>query len=527
MSHAAAKNPSCAASSVLLRWMPRSLRGRLLVALLVVLLSFWAVWFGCQSMMLNRQQTGWWDSSLRVIAHQILLSLPENADQLTYRQPFRLPDGAEVPGPRRQRSVAEAMAFRGDKVSFQVWTRNGQNAFRSPGSPITPLRSDFHDGFADVEIDGQPWRVYSIGDASGRIYVQVGRSHEQLHAELARWIKVSLVAALLVGVLLATMLWFVICWSLRPVTKVQDAIQQRHALDLTPLPNVDLPEEVAPLVDSFNRLLQRLDTSVQGERRFIADAAHELRTPLAALLAHTQLALDAQDPQEGRDALIRLNAVVQRSARLAEQLLDLARLDRGRTLDSERRIGLYEVIEVVVRDFELTAQHKQQRIALELEVCEIVGDVDSLGILVRNLVDNALRYSGVGGRVEVSCGSQDGEVFLKVADDGPGVPESEYERIFDRFYRVPGNGGRGSGVGLSLVSRIAQLHGARIEVGCGIGGRGFGVVLRFAAPPPAPASASARHTAAEPMPPDAAAEPAAGVPTARTAVPARPLDDPA
>jgi two-component system sensor histidine kinase QseC len=518
----AATGESCA-GSMLLRWMPRSLRGRLLVALLVVLLSFWAVWFGCQSMMLNRQQTGWWDSSLRLIAQQILLSLPDNVDQVTNAsRTFRLPPGERSAAntPPRRLSLAER-AFRGEKASFQVWTRSGQSAFRSPGAPTVPLRADFQDGFADAEVDGHSWRVYSIGDSSGRIVVQVGRTHEQLHAELARWIKLSLVAALLVGGLLAAVLWFVICWSLRPVTKVQDAIQQRHALDLKPLPSVDLPEEVAPLVESFNRLMQRLDTSVQGERRFIADAAHELRTPLAALLAHTQLALDAKDPQEGRDALIRLNAVVQRSARLAEQLLDLARLDQGRTLDSERRIGLYEVIEVVVRDFELSAQQKQQRIALELEVCEIVGDIDSLGILVRNLVDNALRYSGVGGRVQVSCGSQDGEVMLKVADDGPGVPESEYERIFDRFYRVPGAGGRGSGVGLSLVSRIAQLHGARIEVGRGLGGRGFGVVLRFAAPPPAGAAASARHAGVE------AAGGAVAAPRPPGVLSPRPVDDPA
>lgn len=484
------------ARSVVLRWMPRSLRGRLLVALLVVLLMFWGVWFGCQSMMLNRQQTGWWDSSLRVIAHQILQSLPEQVDQFAGLPSARLPESADRSPLRKPRRLAGSMAFQdGDKVSFQVWTREG-SAFRSPGSPQVPLRADFIDGFADAQIAGRAWRVYSISDATGRIHVQVGRSHEQLHAELARWFKVSLVAALLVGGLLAAVLWFVICWSLRPVTKVQDAIQQRHALDLTPLPSADLPDEVAPMVDSFNRLLQRLDASVQGERRFIADAAHELRTPLAALLAHTQLALDAQNLEECHDAMTRLNAVVQRSARLVEQLLDQARLDTGRTLDSERRIGLYELIEVVVRDFELTAQHRQQRIALELEVCEIVGDVDSLGILIRNLVDNALRYSGAGGRVVVSCMSCDGRVVLKVADDGPGVPSTEYERIFDRFYRVPGSGGRGSGVGLSLVSRIAQLHGARIEVGPGLAGQGFAVALHFAAAKPLPG----RPAPAEPQP---------------------------
>lgn len=467
---------------MLWRWMPHSLRGRLLVALLLVLMLFLGVGLTCQTIMLTRQQTGWWDSSLRLIAHQILLSLPEDVGHLSGQRLY-LPGGVDTSPPHGPQRLAEAMAFHGDKMSFQVWTNSGRDAFRSPGSPTVPLRADFADGFAETEIDGQLWRVYSVSDATGRVHVQVGRTHEQLRAELSRWVQLSMAAAVAVFALLAAAIWFVICWSLRPVVGVQDAIQQRDALDLTPLPCHDLPDEVAPMVESFNRLLQRLDASVQGERRFIADAAHELRTPLAALVAHTQLALDTNDPQESRAALLRLNTVVQRSARLTEQLLDMARLDAGRTLDSERRIGLYELIEVVVRDFELTAQQRQQRVALELEVCEIVGDVDALGILVRNLIDNALRYSGVGGRVVVSCQVCGSEVLLKVADDGPGVPEGEHERIFDRFYRVAGNGGRGSGVGLSLVARIAQLHGASIEVGPGLGGKGFGLTLRFMAAP--------------------------------------------
>ena len=143
----AAASESCP-GSMLLRWMPRSLRGRLLVALLVVLLSFWAVWFGCQSMMLNRQQTGWWDSSLRLIAQQILLSLPDNVDQVTTAsRSFRLPPGEKSAAdtPLRRMSLAER-AFRGEKASFQVWTRSGQSAFRSPGAPTVPLRADFQDG---------------------------------------------------------------------------------------------------------------------------------------------------------------------------------------------------------------------------------------------------------------------------------------------------------------------------------------------------------------------------------------------
>lgn len=455
--------------------MPPSLRGRLLVALLLVLLLFLGGSLCGYSMMLSRQQTGWWDSSLRMVAQQILLSLPDNLGESSSRHNFRLPDGVERAGPVKAPKFHE--------MNFQVWTQ-GRIVVRSPGSPPTPLRPDFVDGFADVQSDGPGWRVYSIGDSSGRVHVQVAHTHEQLNAELTRWIRLTVFGSAVMFALLAAALWAVICWSLRPVNAVRDAIQRRNALDLSPLPTTRLPLEVAPMVDSFNQLLQRLDSALQGERRFIADAAHELRTPLAALLTHTELALGATDPQESRAALARLAQGIQRSARLTEQLLDLARLDAGRPLGSERRVRLYEVIEVVVHDFELTAAQRRQRIVLELEACEVVGDVDMLGILLRNLVDNALRYGDEGGRVRLACESRGNEVMLSVADDGPGVPREEHARVFDRFYRVAGRGGRGSGVGLSLVARIAELYGARIATGDGLDGRGFSVALHFAAPPP-------------------------------------------
>nr|WP_259371873.1 ATP-binding protein [Caldimonas mangrovi] len=239
---------------------------------------------------------------------------------------------------------------------------------------------------------------------------------------------------------------------------------------------------------------------MQTEKRFIADAAHELRTPLAALLAHAQLAAEADDPQEAKAALRRLTAGVERSARLSEQLLDLARVDVSKPGQSET-VPLYETVEMVVRDFEMVAVQKKQRIVLDLEPCTVAGHVDAIGILVRNLVDNALRYTPASGRCVVSCRTEavDGRdvVRLKVADNGPGVPVDERERIFDRFYRVPGTGERGSGIGLSLVARIAQMHGARICVGEGIDGRGFGIWLDFEPAPQAPVRPAPR----EPQPP--------------------------
>jgi two-component system sensor histidine kinase QseC len=467
---------------------PQSVRGRLVVALLAMLAAVLGTWLCAYSAMLDRQQTGGWDSSLRVIAHQILLSLPGDVERLGPSQPsYRLPEGADA-GALDDRLSAH-------KPRFQVWLRGGREGFRSPGSPAAPLRADFANGFADTDVGGERWRVYSIGDASGRVHVQVAWSHAQLDAERLRGLRLSIGAAAALFVLLVVPLWFVVCWSLRPVTAIESSIRKRQGLDLAPLPTAGLPREVAPLVDAFNQLLRRLDESLQVERRFIADAAHELRTPMAALLAQTQLALDAPDGAQRDAALARLREGVQRSARLAEQMLDLARLDAGAA--RQRRTALYELVEVVVRDFDAAARQRGQRIVLDLSPGDVMADVDMLGIALRNLVDNAVRYAGDNGRIAVRCAADGPQVVLSVADDGAGVPAAEQARIFDRFYRVPGAPGRGSGIGLSLVARIAELHRAQLATGPGIEGRGFGITLRFDAAPDVPPPEVRRSAASD------------------------------
>lgn len=447
--------------------MLKSLRVRMVVALLGAIFCVWGLGLCWMAYYIHGSEAGWMDRMLRGTASQIVQSLPADVGELTSRTQERL---------RVLEDTGE------EKLSFQVWVGGTRLLFRSPEAPAHPLKADFRDGFEAGVVDGQPWRVFAVSDSTGRVQVQVGRSHQQLARDLRLWIGKSLVTAGVVFLLLAFALGWVVCRLTQGVTKLRASVAQRHGLDLTPLPVHDLPSEVRPLVETFNDLLAHLATAMETEKRFISDAAHELRTPLAALLAQAQLALNTRDPVEARQALETLIEGVRRSSRLSEQLLDLARVE-STSVQCMTEVELYEPVAWIVHDFEAAAANKQLRVALRLAPCTVRGNFDALGILVRNLVDNAVRYTPPGGRVEVSCEWQPGDdrdrVTLCVADSGPGVPPDERERVFDRFYRVPGTAHGGSGIGLSLVARIARMHGAEIELDEGLDGRGLRVRVHF------------------------------------------------
>ncbi|MCF7223646.1 ATP-binding protein [Marilutibacter chinensis] len=445
----------------------RSLRWRLTFVAVKCVLVAWLIWLGCLTWQLTRSHSGFWDDSLREIAAQILGSMPEGLERL----PTRPPAEAAPAAGRRD------LAGFDHKMSYQVWL-HGRNVVYSVAAPYEPLKPDFRDGFARRRIGDEQWHVYSLSDPGRGLVVQVGRSKQMIASELWGLMVKTLYAAALIFALFVLMVWLVIGRSLRPITALRETLQSRPPLDLTPLQAPDLPREFMPLVAAFNEQLTRVDQAVQNERRFIADAAHELRTPLAVLSAHADVARRAGSDEERDLALRRLSAGVQRSTRLSEQLLDLARLDAGTTASTLASVELASLVVIVVRDFEALARERGQRISLCTEPGTIRGDVDQLGILLRNLIDNAVRYAGEGGQITVACRREwrDGVcgLVLSVADDGPGVPDAEDRaRIFDRFYRAPnGTGSGGSGIGLSLVARIARTHGATITIADGLGPRG-------------------------------------------------------
>lgn len=448
-----------------------SLRVRLLVTLCLTIFIGWSLWFFVQCLQMTRQQSGYWDRSLRSIGEQILLSLPSDVDETAAQSHLELP------------ANTTALEGKFDHLHFQVWVLNGkERVVASRQAPATPMRGDFRDGYIDTPVGGETWRVFAVTDASGRVQVQVGYAASLKRLELMRWMGASLLTALVVLAGLAVATWAVVRKSLKPVVGVRQAIADRQALDLAPLPAAGLPDEVRPLVDSFNGLLSRLDHALQSERQFLSEAAHELRTPLAALLTQAQVAMHATDLAETRRSLDILMSGIERTSRLAQQLLDSARVDSARGSTERGTIDLAEVVAMVAREFELVAARKKQTIVLETESSQVEGNLDDLGILVRNLLDNALRYGCEGGRVEIACHADAGAgtVALTVRDDGPGVAEEERERIFERFFRGSnGNGERGSGIGLSLVARIARVHGATLSTGHGVAGRGFGVTFVF------------------------------------------------
>jgi signal transduction histidine kinase len=406
------------------------------------------------------------DRSLEELANTAILSMPSDISNVSGRSTLSLRRGASGRVEKPERSV-------------QVWSkaRRALILLRA-GAPSTPLKSDFMDGVATVHIGGEPWRVYAISDASNQVQVQAGQPMSALADELTTGLYYALGISSLALLVVGFAVKWVVRWSLQPVMTVQSAIISRAALDLTPLPDAGLPSEVRPLVDSFNRLLARLDEAMHAERRFILEAAHELRTPLAVLLGQAQVARRARTLEDARPVLDQLVRGAERSARLSQQLLHSASIERPAS--PQAPIELAEIVTVLIQDFETMAAQKYQTISLHAEPGLVCGNLDELGILVSNLLDNALRYAGRGCQVAVRCVREASSMRLEILDDGPGVAASDRERIFDRFYRIAGSTESGSGIGLSLVARIARSHAASIVTGPGLDGRGFGITVRLA-----------------------------------------------
>ncbi|PWB40503.1 MAG: two-component sensor histidine kinase [Rhodocyclales bacterium] len=367
------------------------------------------------------------------------------------------------------------------KIAFQVWDKKGRLLLRSSSAPETRLQSR-SEGYGDAEIDGKRWRIFSRWDESRHYLVQVGERYE-LRNELAESVASHLLHPLYFALpALALLIWLAVGAGLAPLAGIAREVAQRAPDNLAHLDAGNAPREISPLIAALNALFDRLRTSLEQERRFTADAAHELRTPLAAVKTQAQVALGATGEAERGRALANVVSGTDRAARLVEQLLVLARLDPQTALPPGQRVDLQALAQQGVAELAPAAAGKGVEAGLAPgEAAPVAGDAVLLAVLLRNLLDNAVRYTPPGGEVEVSVKPAAGGVSLAVVDSGPGIPEAERGKVFDRFHRVLGTGEEGSGLGLSIVRRIADLHRATVVLGEGPGGRGLRVEVTFPA----------------------------------------------
>ena len=382
--------------------------------------------------------------------------------------------GFDTPDVPRGTGITELVTQIWDRDGVLVyWTRPGM------GLPV-PAR----EGYSTVSRNGRDWRVYTMVHGTHALQIaQPQDERDRLATQTA--LRTLLPFAALMPVF-GLLMWLGVGHGLRPLAAMSRAVSKRRPDALSPIGESGLPEELRPLGASLNGLLARLSDALSAQRRFTADAAHELRTPLAALKLQLDLARRNGATQGATAPLDDLDAAVDRASHLVEQLLTLARVEPEALATQKTRCDLVAIAkDAIVARAGLAAQKEIDLGLAHAEPAVVEGDDTSLSILLSNLLDNALRYAPVGGRIDVAVRNTDGAPTLTVADNGPGIPAEDRERVFDRFYRGMGNEEPGSGLGLSIVKRIADAHGAGISLDAPATGTGLVVTVRFAAVPAA------------------------------------------
>lgn len=352
----------------------------------------------------------------------------------------------------------------GFSVAVRAYDQSGGLYFETalPSLPADAPQT-FSEGFSRLDSSEGAWRVYTHVTPEG--IVQVGQPVATRDA-LARELSLPVLMPMLLLIpLLAALIGWVLQRGLAPLHKTSQRVRDRDASRLDPLPTDGVPQELRPLVEQVNALLNRLSNSIDGQRRFLADAAHELRSPVAALALQAQLAKRAQTPHAHAAALDELERGIERCRRLVQQLLDFARLEPGVRAEPDAPVDMASLARDVVGSQAARADERGVDLGADApSLAYVFGNESELRSLIANLVDNALRYAPSGTSVTVSVSSSSGTVELCVVDEGRGIPASERETVFQRFHRVTGDPTSGSGLGLSIVRAIAERHHGRVSL---------------------------------------------------------------
>jgi two-component system sensor histidine kinase QseC len=369
------------------------------------------------------------------------------------------------------------------KVAFQVHDARGRLLLRSAAAPDTPYAA-LAAGFTTTQgVADHAWRVFTL--RSGELWIQAAE-RDDVRLELAEKLALATVAPVIAGIpVVLLLLSLLVRYALRPLAELAGRIERRRPDSLAPVELSRNTAETAPLLAALNGLLARVRSALERERRFTADAAHELRTPLTALKVHAQNAARAGSDTE-REASLRLMLEgLERSIRLAEQMLAYSRAAAAQAPPEAQTVPLREVAEEALEDVLPLVRQRGQRVALTSDPpvadLPVRGERDKLTTLARNLLDNASRYAPEGSTLRVELKGEDRYARFSVVDEGAGIPAALRERVFESYYRIPGSRGEGSGLGLAIVREIAAQHGGSVEIGEGDGGRGTRVSVRLPA----------------------------------------------
>ena len=433
--------------------LPRSLRMRLLVFLLAAIVLAGAV----QGALAYRSALDEADALFDYHMQQTALALRSG-----------LPVDAQGLGPGLD------LDDENHEFIVQVWTNEGLRIFESAVGAALPQIAVL--GFTNVQARGGTYRVFSMQTRSQVIQVAQNMAVRQ---GMARSLALRTLAPLaFMAPLLVLAVWWGVSRSLAPVERVRRQLAQRQADDLSPVSDAQLPDEVQPLVSELNLLFERVQRAFDAQEHFVADAAHELRSPLAALRLQLQGLQRAGDDTARAAAIERLSAGIDRATRLVEQLLTLARQESGST--ATEPVDLRAIAQLALADVAPAAQARSMDVGLlDSEAATVPGNVEALRMLVRNLLDNAIKYTAPGGQVDVQVRADNGHAVLTVEDSGPGIAPEHRERVMQRFVRETAEGAPGSGLGLAIVLAIAQRHGAVVALDSSPRLGGLRVTLRF------------------------------------------------
>ena len=369
-----------------------------------------------------------------------------------------------------------------DEESFdfivQVWGSGGLRVFQSARAALPQQTKP---GFSNVAAHGTTYRVFSLQSSAQSIEVAQDMAARR---EMAGTLALRTIGPIAVmAPLLMIIVWWVVSASLAPVARVRRQVSERQADDLTGVSEAGLPEEIRPLVHELNLLFGRVRQAFDAQQSFVADAAHELRSPLAALKLQALGLQRAPDDAARGVAVGRLTAGIDRATRLVEQLLILARQQASVASGTKAEgVELADLVRLSIADLVSAAQANQIDLGLvHADNGRIAGHPDALRVLMRNLLDNAIKYTPSGGRVDVDVQREGDRLVVSVQDSGPGIPPADLDRVLDRFYRVAGTRSTGSGLGLSIVKSIAELHGAQLVLDRSPHLGGLRVALRFPA----------------------------------------------